>query len=131
MDLFLHLLAGGLHVVVAPRWQSVLVICLRSLHSKLYPTCKSMFSCADFMSSYRPDGGLAAASTAARLFSIVVMPALAMEMVCCSMACGMKQQEFVDTEHSRHCCFDEEFHEHRRDARLALGMVCCSMACGN
>ena len=36
---------------------------------------------------YLPDGGLAAASTDARDLSMVVMPALAMEMVCCSMAC--------------------------------------------
>ena len=34
-----------------------------------------------------PEGGLAAASTEVRDFSMVVMPALAMEMVCCSMAC--------------------------------------------
>lgn len=44
-------------------------------------------TCADLRSSYRPEGGLAAASTEVRLRSIVVMPALAMEMVCCSMAC--------------------------------------------
>ena len=34
-----------------------------------------------------PEGGLAAASTLVLLLSMVVMPALAMEMVCCSMAC--------------------------------------------
>ena len=33
-----------------------------------------------------PEGGLAAASTDVLLLSMVVMPALAMEMVCCSMA---------------------------------------------
>ena len=38
-------------------------------------------------SSHLPEGGLAAASTEVRDLSIVVMPALAIEMVCCSMAC--------------------------------------------
>mmetsp|Transcript_41672 Transcript_41672/g.79645 ORF Transcript_41672/g.79645 Transcript_41672/m.79645 type:complete len:456 (+) Transcript_41672:753-2120(+) len=51
--------------------------------------CKSMFSAAVFMSSYRPEGGLAAAITAARELSTVVIPALAMEMVCCSIASWM------------------------------------------
>lgn len=36
--------------------------------------------------THRPKMGLAAASTEARVLSTVVMPALAMEMVCCSMA---------------------------------------------
>lgn len=39
------------------------------------------------MATDLPEGGLAAASTEVRDFSMVVMPALAMEMVCCSMAC--------------------------------------------
>ena len=39
------------------------------------------------MRSYRPDGGLAAASTEVLDLSMVVMPAFATEMVCCSMAC--------------------------------------------
>lgn len=37
-------------------------------------------------SSYRPDGGLAAASTEVLELRTVVIPALAMDMVCCSMA---------------------------------------------
>lgn len=37
--------------------------------------------------AHRPLGGLAAASTLVRDFSTVVMPAFAIEMVCCSMAC--------------------------------------------
>lgn len=37
-------------------------------------------------SSYRPDGGLAAASTEVLEFRTVVIPAFAMEMVCCSIA---------------------------------------------
>ena len=47
---------------------------------------KSMFSPGDFMSSYRPKTGLAAARTLVRLLRTVVMPALAIEMVCCSIA---------------------------------------------
>ena len=38
--------------------------------------------------SHLPEGGLAAARTDVRDLSMVVMPALAMEMVCCSMACS-------------------------------------------
>ena len=34
----------------------------------------------------RPDGGLAAANTEVRDFSIVVIPALATDIVCCSIA---------------------------------------------
>ena len=47
---------------------------------------RSMLSEALFRSSYRPNTGLAAANTELRLFSTVVIPALAMDMVCCSMA---------------------------------------------
>ena len=36
---------------------------------------------------YLPEGGLAAARTEVRDLSMVVMPALAMEIVCCSIAC--------------------------------------------
>lgn len=36
---------------------------------------------------YLPEGGLAAANTEVLLLSMVVMPALAIEMVCCSIAC--------------------------------------------
>ena len=39
--------------------------------------------------AHLPLGGLAAASTLVRLLSTVVMPALAMEMVCCSIASWM------------------------------------------
>ena len=42
-----------------------------------------------FVSSQRPNTELAAASTEQRELSVVVMPALAMEMVCCSMASWM------------------------------------------
>ncbi len=59
-------------------------------------------TCADLRSSYRPEGGLAAASTEVRLRSIVVMPALAMEMVCCSMAClriTMQDRVFLNFHH--------------------------------
>lgn len=37
-------------------------------------------------SSYRPDGGLAAARTDVLELRTVVIPALAMDIVCCSMA---------------------------------------------
>ena len=47
---------------------------------------KSMFSPGVLRSSYRPKIGFAAASTEVRAFRIVVMPALAIEMVCCSIA---------------------------------------------
>ncbi|OBZ79856.1 hypothetical protein A0H81_00483 [Grifola frondosa] len=40
-------------------------------------------------SSYRPHTGFAAASTLVREFSTVVMPAFAMEIVCCSIASWM------------------------------------------
>jgi hypothetical protein len=43
-----------------------------------------------------PEGGLAAASTLVRLLSMVVMPALAMEMVCCSMACSMGTESWEE-----------------------------------
>ena len=39
-----------------------------------------------FRSSYRPDGGFAAANTEVRELRTVVIPALAIEMVCCSIA---------------------------------------------
>ena len=39
------------------------------------------------IASHLPDGGLAAARTDVLDFSMVVIPALAMDMVCCSMAC--------------------------------------------
>lgn len=56
---------------------------------KLYVGCQGLHAqvlvCADL-----PDGGLAAASTEVRDLSMVVMPALAMEMVCCSMACRQR-----------------------------------------
>mmetsp|Transcript_21945 Transcript_21945/g.54284 ORF Transcript_21945/g.54284 Transcript_21945/m.54284 type:complete len:252 (-) Transcript_21945:430-1185(-) len=58
---------------------------IRSNRDKMV-VCKSMFSCAVFRSSYLPEGGLAAASTAARELSTVVMPALAILIVCCSIA---------------------------------------------
>ena len=47
----------------------------------------ALFVQLDGKRSYRPDGGLAAASTEVLDFSMVVMPAFATEMVCCSMAC--------------------------------------------
>mmetsp|Transcript_19716 Transcript_19716/g.45707 ORF Transcript_19716/g.45707 Transcript_19716/m.45707 type:complete len:229 (-) Transcript_19716:926-1612(-) len=47
---------------------------------------KSMLSTALFMSSYLPNVGLAAASTEVRVLRTVVMPALAIEIVCCSIA---------------------------------------------
>uniref|UniRef100_A0AAG5CRG8 Uncharacterized protein n=1 Tax=Anopheles atroparvus TaxID=41427 RepID=A0AAG5CRG8_ANOAO len=46
---------------------------------------KSMFS-SPFVSSHRPKMELAAASTEQREFSVVVMPAFAIEIVCCSIA---------------------------------------------
>lgn len=49
---------------------------------------KSMFS-SPLVSSQRPKILLAAAKTEQREFKVVVMPALAMEMVCCSMASCM------------------------------------------
>ena len=42
-----------------------------------------------FVSSQRPNTELAAASTEQRELRVVVMPALAMEMVCCSIASWM------------------------------------------
>jgi len=47
---------------------------------------RSMFSPTSFKSSYLPNIGLAAASTEALQLSTVVMPALATEIVCCSIA---------------------------------------------
>ena len=52
---------------------------------------KSMLSAADRLSSYLPNTGLAAASTAAREFKMVVIPAFATEIVCCSMACNVSE----------------------------------------
>ena len=47
---------------------------------------KSMFSMVERVSSYRPYTGFAAANTEQRLFNTVVIPAFAIEMVCCSIA---------------------------------------------
>ena len=47
---------------------------------------KSMFSAAERRSSKLPKTGLAAARTEQREFNMVVIPALAMEIVCCSIA---------------------------------------------
>lgn len=44
-----------------------------------------MFSPGDFLGLYRPNSGLAAHSRDTRAFSVVWMPALEMEMVCCSI----------------------------------------------
>mmetsp|Transcript_29811 Transcript_29811/g.78209 ORF Transcript_29811/g.78209 Transcript_29811/m.78209 type:complete len:247 (-) Transcript_29811:1274-2014(-) len=46
----------------------------------------SMFSSASLVSSHRPKAELAAAMTEVRELSVVVIPALAIEMVCCSIA---------------------------------------------
>jgi len=46
----------------------------------------SIYSAACFKSSYLPNTGLAAASTEVLEFRMVVMPALAIEIVCCSIA---------------------------------------------
>lgn len=45
----------------------------------------AMFSAGERRVSYRPHAGLAAASTAVRVLSRVVIPALAMLTVCCSI----------------------------------------------
>ena len=50
---------------------------------------KSIYSAACLRSSYLPMSGLAAASTEVREFRIVVMPALAIEIVYCSIASWM------------------------------------------
>ena len=50
---------------------------------------KSIFSPGVLRSSYRPKMGFAAASTDVLAFKMVVMPALAIEMVCCSIASWM------------------------------------------
>jgi hypothetical protein len=47
---------------------------------------KSIYSAACFKSSYLPKRGLAAARTDDLEFKIVVMPALAIEIVYCSIA---------------------------------------------
>ena len=47
---------------------------------------RSMFSSVWSESSQRPNNELAAASTAHREFRVVIMPALAIEIVCCSIA---------------------------------------------
>lgn len=44
-----------------------------------------MFSTGESLGLYRPNRGLAAASTDVRAFRVVVIPALEIEMVCCSM----------------------------------------------
>ena len=49
--------------------------------------CDILLLCkGSFTLYYLPEGGLAAASTEVRLRSWAVMPALATEMVCCSIA---------------------------------------------
>jgi hypothetical protein len=50
---------------------------------------KSIYSAACFKSSYLPNIGLAAASTEVLEFRIVVIPALAIEIVYCSIASWM------------------------------------------
>mmetsp|Transcript_17301 Transcript_17301/g.35073 ORF Transcript_17301/g.35073 Transcript_17301/m.35073 type:complete len:229 (-) Transcript_17301:785-1471(-) len=55
---------------------------------------KSICSPVLVKSSYVPKRGLAAATTLHRVFSIVVMPALAMEIVCCSIASWMATRSF-------------------------------------
>jgi hypothetical protein len=47
---------------------------------------KSIYSAACFKSSYLPKRGFAAARTDDLEFKIVVIPALAIEIVCCSIA---------------------------------------------
>ncbi len=46
-----------------------------------------MFSAGERRTSYRPYAGLAAASSVVRVLSVVVMPALAIDTVCCSITC--------------------------------------------
>jgi hypothetical protein len=46
-----------------------------------------MFSAGVRFLSYRPHAGLAAAMSVVRVLSVVVMPALAMDTVCCSITC--------------------------------------------
>lgn len=48
--------------------------------------CSKIYGVQPYL-SYLPEGGLAAARTEVRDLSMVVIPALAMEIVCCSMAC--------------------------------------------
>mmetsp|Transcript_46916 Transcript_46916/g.92908 ORF Transcript_46916/g.92908 Transcript_46916/m.92908 type:complete len:264 (-) Transcript_46916:910-1701(-) len=55
---------------------------------------KSMFSTGDFMMSYRPYFGFAAASTVVREFNVVVMPALAKDTDCCSMTSWIAVRSF-------------------------------------
>ena len=49
----------------------------------------AMFSAGDLRMSYRPHAGLAAARTAVRVLRVVVMPALAILTVCCSITSWM------------------------------------------
>lgn len=62
---------------------------LRILQTRLGKTIiltKKSTRCQTLRSSYRPEGGLAAARTEVLEFRTVVIPAFAMEMVCCSIA---------------------------------------------
>lgn len=51
-----------------------------------------MFSLMALRLLYLPYKGFAAASTAARAFSVVVIPALAMLTVCCSITCQVERR---------------------------------------
>merc|ERR1719469_1858678 len=55
---------------------------------------KSICSDEDAKSSYVPNRGFAAASTLHLVFNIVVIPAFAIEMVCCSMASCIATRSF-------------------------------------
>ena len=55
----------------------------------------AMFSVGLRLVSYLPQAGLAAASTVVRVFRVVVMPALAMLTVCCSMTCRGAGQDLL------------------------------------
>ncbi len=66
--------------------------------------------CPVLARAHLPEGGLAAASTEVLLLSMVVMPALAMEMVCCSMASWMATRSSgrILSNSSMHTCVTKD-----------------------
>lgn len=60
--------------------------------------------------THLPEGGFAAARTEVLLLSMVVMPALAILIVCCSMACGDTDRTPADVRSLRHIAVSEGSH---------------------
>jgi hypothetical protein len=98
-----------------------------------------MFSDGDLRMLYLPYAGLAAARTDVRALSVVVMPALAIDTVCCSITCtSVKacpcQHQFRVSQfrkrtsaRARTCTHKHDVHQHVLHAILYL-MDCCTIA---